>query len=506
MASRARPFSKKTSTTYALVSRPQHDPRIHDTDASPQVFTEIAGPSTDSTNESTSSSKVKHRGDLDEEFGLSGAIRKNEGEAAEHGIYYDDSSYDYMQHLKNLGGESGEVTWVPAPAQRQKDKKGKGKQKLEDALRDVKLDDETETGSTTEISAPPVQRLDEDQDDTHFKTSSYQDQQAVPDGLQGFQPGMDPRLREVLEALDDEAFVDDEDDIFAELAKDGGEEMDSENWEAEGKFFDDEDDGWESDETTKPDRDHDLDNGDSTSTSNQLSSCTGDSDSGPTTDGEWFANFAKSKASLADSAVESRKSKPAASISPSQAQSTTASATSGKGKKRKGALTSSTGFSMTSSAIARTEALSTLDARFDRLADNYMDDIDESDEFFDDDDAASVMTGASRTSRASRWGGVSASGGGVPLSSRAANCSGPPQMTIASEGFGNVMNEFLGGPSGGPKGRRMKKGGKPGEWGAQSGLSQLQEIRGSLGSARFNPGKESAEVSATTHQRTGVHA
>lgn len=32
---------------------------------------------------------------------------------------------------------------------------------------------------------------------------------------------MDPRLREVLEALEDEEYVDEEDDIFGELTGDG---------------------------------------------------------------------------------------------------------------------------------------------------------------------------------------------------------------------------------------------------------------------------------------------
>jgi protein LTV1 len=52
--------------------------------------------------------------------------------------------------------------------------------------------------------------------------------QNVPDSLRGFQPDMDPDLREVLEALEDDlpqsqTSSDDEDpeDIFAELVKGG---------------------------------------------------------------------------------------------------------------------------------------------------------------------------------------------------------------------------------------------------------------------------------------------
>lgn len=36
-------------------------------------------------------------------------MRENEGEAANYGIYYDDTSYDYMQHLREVGEESSET-------------------------------------------------------------------------------------------------------------------------------------------------------------------------------------------------------------------------------------------------------------------------------------------------------------------------------------------------------------------------------------------------------------
>ena len=49
------------------------------------------------------------------------------------------------------------------------------------------------------------------------RKTTYQDQQNIPDALAGFQPDMDPRLREVLEALEDDAYVDDDEDIFDNL-------------------------------------------------------------------------------------------------------------------------------------------------------------------------------------------------------------------------------------------------------------------------------------------------
>ena len=52
---------------------------------------------------------------------------------------------------------------------------------------------------------------------------TYESEQAIPESISGFQPDMDPRLRQALEALDDDAFVDDElaDSFFDEVVADG---------------------------------------------------------------------------------------------------------------------------------------------------------------------------------------------------------------------------------------------------------------------------------------------
>src|ERR1700728_652474 len=48
---------------------------------------------------------------------------------------------------------------------------------------------------------------------------NFESQEAIPSSIAGFRPDMDPHLRQVLEALEDDAFVDDalEDDFFGEL-------------------------------------------------------------------------------------------------------------------------------------------------------------------------------------------------------------------------------------------------------------------------------------------------
>ena len=109
--------------------RPQNDPKIHDASSSSIVFQEIAP---------SQSHKVKSRNDLESElFGSSkstngalAGIRDNEGEAAEHGIYFDDSEYDYMQHIRDLNACSGngESYFVEAVTKKKDgNRKGKGK-------------------------------------------------------------------------------------------------------------------------------------------------------------------------------------------------------------------------------------------------------------------------------------------------------------------------------------------------------------------------------------------
>ena len=161
-----RKFDKNTSTTFALVHRAQNDPLIHDENAPSMVFAEKATrrhagddesdmPSSSGASmmsgASTYSRRGKKRGDLEEEFGTN--FRPNEGEAAQHGVYYDDTKYDYMQHMKDLGTGDGPVAWIEAkPA-----KAEKGKQKLEDALRDMDISSNAGSRSTG-VRLPEVTR------------------------------------------------------------------------------------------------------------------------------------------------------------------------------------------------------------------------------------------------------------------------------------------------------------------------------------------------------------
>ena len=396
--------------------------------------------------------KIKNRNDLEAElFGSSessvlSGVRDNEGEAAEHGVYFDDTEYDYMQHIRdiNAGCGSGESYFVEA-AIKNKDGKGKGKMSLEDALRGTSLQEDPSESRASNSGGS--QLLDGDLlPSKDLRKSTYQDQQDVPDALAGFQPDMDPRLREVLEALEDEAYVDDEEDIFGEIAKDGA-EVSLEEFEKAG--FEDAGDeaGWETDETEKPSKEYKTRDIAPPPIPQSADIMMGDGpDHG---DGDWMKEFSRFK--QADKATN--KAQPQASNADLQSSIMTGtSMTGGRRKRRKGAMTSSTGYSMTSSSIFRTEGQTLLDARFDKIEENYAED-----EMDMDDGGASIMTGSSMAS------------------------SQAPSLVQRSD-FDSIMDDFLGSYSMSGK-KRVKKGGY------QSGMEQLDEVRKGLGPARIKSQK-----------------
>lgn len=358
------------------------------------------------------SNKIKKLDDLESELGSDvGQIRHNEGEAANYGVYFDDTEYDYMQHMRDLGAGAGEAYFVEAPALKEK---SKGSQPLEDALKDVTIQD-----------GPGVMLGEEILPSKNLRRMTYQAQQEVPDALAGFQPDMDPRLREVLEALEDEAYVDDDDNLFTELAKDG-EEIDDVDFE-QGSL-DDEDAAWESDDTAKPIKEY-------KDAPIPVANIEDDSreDHG---DGDWMANYSQFKTSQ-----KSKINVVAKSNSDLQSSLFTTTTNGGRKKKRKGALTNPSSYSMTSSSLFRTEGLTTLDARFDKIEEQYNEDLD---------DVASVSA-ASTTS----------------------SVQGPMRGD-----FDSIMDDFLGSYS--MSGKKHVKKGK-----YQSGLEQLDEVRRALGPARI---------------------
>jgi protein LTV1 len=138
-----------------------------------------------------------------------------------------------------------------------------------------------------------------------------------------------------------------------------------------------------------------------------------------------------------------------APVAPSQSglQSSimTTTTNGGRKKRRNGALTNPSSYSMTSSSMFRTEGLTDLDARFEKLEKRYHEDLE------DVDDMASVSATSSTASSV--------------------------QGAVRGD-FNSIMDDFLGNYS--MSGKKHVKKGK-----YQNGLEQLDEVRKGLGPARI---------------------
>ncbi|KAI1308827.1 Low temperature viability protein [Xylaria venustula] len=442
-------IDKKTAQHFTLVHRPQNDPLIHDAEAPSMVLNPA---------NNLNAAKGKKLDDLASELSESDVahMRANEGEAANYGVYFDDTEYDYMQHLRDLGSSgAGDVVFVEAKTEQNKGK-GKHKQSLEDAIRQLDLeDDERKKRELFDDSFLPSKNL---------QHVTYQAQQDVPDAIAGFQPDMDPRLREVLEALEDDAYVDDEDaDLFQELAKDG-QELDEIEFE--------EDDGWETDDTAKPRKEYDTDDAEApdlvpvAGVAGEDASFA-DEEADVVKNENWLDDFQKFKKNQKSGGRAAAGAGPSESDMQSSILTTTTNG--GRRKKRKGALTSQSGYSMTSSSLVRTEQLGLLDARFEVLEQKqYNPDHDDYDWDGEDDDAKSTAMSMMSTS----------------------SVTGP----VRSD-FDSILDEFLGDYS--KVGKKTVKKGKFG-----NGVEQFDEFRRELGPARI-PAKYGVKQRTTTATKAG---
>ncbi|KAK3296905.1 Low temperature viability protein [Chaetomium fimeti] len=371
------------------------------------------------TQRANKSSRGEGLSDLASDLGSDAmSIRDNEGEAANYGVYFDDTEYDYMQHLRDLGQGTGDAVFVEADPVGNKGKgKGKPQQSLDDALRQLDLKNQSEDLLDDELlPSKNLQRL------------TYQAQQNVPDAIAGFQPDMDPRLREVLEALEDEAYVDEDagEDVFQELAVDG-QELSKYEFEEAYDDFEDDDEGWESDRTVKAAGENSKEDG-----VPQLTDTSG-AQAGEGGSDDWMAEFNKFKTD------QKAEKKPREAAAPSELQSSiwTTTTNGGRKKTRKGAMTNPSAYSMTSSSLVRTEQLGILDARFEKIEEQYNGDME---------DTASVSAVSTMST--------------VQGNTR--------------QDFDGMLDEFLGDYSMFGK-KRVKKG----KW--KNGLEQFDEIRRELG-------------------------
>lgn len=229
------------------------------------------------------------------------------GEAALYGVYYDDAEYNYMQHLKPVGMQEDGVDSILIEAPSRK------KPQVQKAI-DLRDLPQEALPSTSELPR------------------TYESQQAIPESISGFQPDMDPHLRQVLEALEDDAFVEDEleDDFFDALVKDG------ERGDNETVSFAFEEDGYATEDEER------LDD----------------------PDASWearFAQFRKQKEGQSDEEEEDFQSETGDTVSDLPAMSVIG------GKRRRKGSSDATGYSMSSSSMFRTATLQTLDEQFDQV-------------------------------------------------------------------------------------------------------------------------------------------
>ncbi|KAF9786725.1 Low temperature viability protein-domain-containing protein [Thelephora terrestris] len=310
-------FRQPGARHFQLVHRSQRDPLIHDSEASKHVLKEFE--------RDNQKGKARAVSFADDDLAVGPGERPNVGEAANYGIFYDDTEYDYMQHLKPVGlQEDGvESVLIEAPSVQ------KGKGKAGRAQAPIQLVDDL-----PKEALPSKQEL----------PRNYESQEAIPSSISGFQPDMDPHLRQTLEALEDDAFVngDLEDDFFGELL-------------ADGERGSDEDPGFEF--------------------------------------GEWGAeNGEEEEVGVEDWQTAVRKFKQAQKNGPDGADSDEEGYSEGGdtvgsmpqfsvigGKKRRKGSSEASGYSMSSSSMFRNAGLTMIDERFDQIEKEYASDEEISD-------------------------------------------------------------------------------------------------------------------------------
>ncbi|KAI1794003.1 LTV-domain-containing protein [Ganoderma leucocontextum] len=337
-------FRQPGAQHFQVVHRSQRDPLIHDPEASRHVLKPV---------QRGNLTKGKSRADLEQLIPSSDLAhdnsRGNIGEAAVYGIYFDDTNYDYMQHLKTVGVQEDGVDsmWVEAPS------KSKGKGKAKDPISLLDLLPEGTLASKSELPR------------------NYEAQENIPTSIAGFQPDMDPHLRQVLEALEDDAFVDGEleDDFFGELITHGEREVD------EDVYFEFREEGL-------------ADGAEDAGAQVRVL------EDGEEVDESWEQRFARFKQEQKSASPDEDTSDLDGCSEGGDTIGTLPRMSVIGGKRRRKGTSDASGYSMSSSSMWRNEHLSVLDERFDQIQREYesSDSEDEETSFDALDEAPDLIT------------------------------------------------------------------------------------------------------------------
>ncbi|KAL3235168.1 Protein LTV1 [Nakaseomyces bracarensis] len=365
----------KNAQKFVVVHRPHDDPHYYDADATEHMLVPVSNPNKPEAQHKRPVRKVTRR-----------SVNEHVGEAKLYGIEFDDTKYDYTQHLKPIGVDP-EAVFVPAKKEVVKEKK----KNIEDLFVDqVYKEEEGKPESVFQRGMAKPEYL--------------KHQQLVPDDIKGFKPDMNPALREVLEALEDEEYVvnedivvttkkaskskkdisaspEDDDDIFAELLQ-GGEVA------SEGEF-EDEFDEWDVDNLDTYEDSHyheEMKQFDNIENLEDLEGIDYQADvmryqkELKNKDNDYDSDNEFEKDGLSDSEVfEDEEEGDVVGELPT-INSKNVGKKKRKERKKKGAMSDISGFSMTSSAIARTETMTILDDKYDNIIssyENYEDELEE---------------------------------------------------------------------------------------------------------------------------------
>ncbi|KAI8989284.1 Low temperature viability protein-domain-containing protein [Pilobolus umbonatus] len=300
-------IDKKTAKHFHVVHRSQKDPLINDAEAPDRVLKEVLPPN---------QLKYKSQADIDRIKAKPVKLTQDEidqriGQAALYGVYYDDSEYDYTQHLRPIGAT--DAVFLEAPTVKKEKKVN-----IEEMFQDKSDYREKKNMNMFEIPSEVLPSSVE-------MSVGVMNQGTNMD--QGLQPDMDPRLREVMEALEDEEYIDDklDDDFFEAL-------------NAEGEPYDPEEDEYEdySDEEYEEYEEYEVSGEEE-----------GDHKAGGEENYDWEAAFKKFK------------------LNQQRNQSNRDSDDEDDMRSR------GTGFSMSSSTMHRNSQLRLLDDRFEKIEEEY---------------------------------------------------------------------------------------------------------------------------------------
>eukprot|EP00833_Pecoramyces_ruminatium_P001893 jgi/Orpsp1_1/1175925/evm.model.c7180000055744.1 len=266
-----KPFiDKKTARHYEVVHRSQRDPLLADENASKFVLKQVAPslnllkkgkyelrPEDDeigyvedfseneayydyeSVDDEFSETDIFNVDSEDEKEPLKDAkgniIQREAGVAALYGIDFDDTKYDYMQHLKVIG-EDPTAVFIPSKEEAKKEAKKTGIQFKDDS---IDLDDKSNQKKRVTFQLPE-----------EVLPSKYEEEVGLMNREDSDILTANPYVREVLYSLDDPSTIDEnmEDDFVLQLNAEPG--SDEEEFDMEAAMYgteeeeDDDDDEW----------------------------------------------------------------------------------------------------------------------------------------------------------------------------------------------------------------------------------------------------------------------